>query len=136
MPVATAQQIPATKPSPPTAARTMKALRKLKGEPGLWYVPDAPIPTVGPRDVLIAVTHAGICGTDRHIYEWDAWSQSRIPLGITTGHEFVGKVVQIGSAVQRMQVGQRVSGEGHIGCGVCQPCRTGRAHICEKVDII
>jgi len=138
MPVATAQQTPATKATNATAApaHTMKALRKLRAEPGLWYVPDAPIPHVGPRDVLIAVTHAGICGTDRHIYEWDQWSQSRIPIGITTGHEFVGKVVGVGSAVQRIQVGQRVSGEGHIGCGDCQPCRTGRAHICEKVDII
>src|SRR5687768_1286958 len=101
MPVATAQQTPAAKPTAAAAtAHTMKALRKLKGEPGLWYVPDAPLPAVGPRDVLIGVTHAGICGTDRHIYEWDAWSQSRIPLGITTGHEFVGKVVAVGDAVQ------------------------------------
>ena len=138
MPVATAQQTPATRP-PDNAvapAHTMKALRKVRAEPGLWFVPDAPIPHVGPRDVLITVTHAGICGTDRHIYEWDQWSASRIPIGITTGHEFVGKVVAVGSAVQRIAVGQRVSGEGHIGCGVCQPCRTGRAHICEKVDII
>jgi threonine 3-dehydrogenase len=118
------------------AARTMKALRKTRSEPGLWFVPDTPVPAIGPRDVLIAVSHAGICGTDRHIYEWDAWAQSRIPIGITTGHEFVGKVVSIGSAVQRIKVGDRVSGEGHIGCGVCQPCRTGQAHICEKVDII
>lgn len=114
----------------------MAALRKLRAEPGLWLVKDAPIPQIGPRDVLIAVTHAGICGTDRHIYEWDAWSQSRIRAGIITGHEFVGKVVAVGDAVSRVQPGQRVSGEGHIGCGVCQPCRTGRAHICEKVHII
>jgi threonine 3-dehydrogenase len=120
----------------PVARGTMAALKKLRSEPGLWHVTDAATPPVGPRDVLIAITHAGICGTDRHIYEWDAWSQSRIPVGITTGHEFVGRVVSIGDAVQRIQVGQRVSGEGHIGCGVCQPCRTGRAHICEKVDII
>ena len=120
---------------PPPAGK-MAALKKLRPEPGLWFVPDAPIPEMGPRDVLIAVTHAGICGTDRHIYEWDAWSQSRIPVGITTGHEFVGRVVATGDAVQRIKIGQRVSGEGHIGCGVCQPCRTGRAHICEKVDII
>lgn len=116
--------------------KSMSALRKLRAEPGLWYVKDAPLPQIGPRDVLIAVTHAGICGTDRHIYEWDAWSASRIPIGITTGHEFVGKVVAVGDAVQRTRVGQRVNGEGHIGCGVCQPCRTGKAHICEKVDII
>jgi threonine 3-dehydrogenase len=86
--------------------------------------------------VLIAVTHTGICGTDRHIYEWDEWSSNRIPVGITIGHEFVGKVVKIGDAVVRTKVGERVSAEGHIGCGVCEPCRTGRMHICDKVDII
>jgi len=114
----------------------MAALKKLRPEPGLDFVPSAPVPTIGPRDVLIAVTHAGVCGTDRHIYEWDQWSASRIPLGITTGHEFVGRIVAVGDAVARVKVGQRVSGEGHIGCGLCQPCRTGNAHICEKVDII
>jgi threonine 3-dehydrogenase len=116
--------------------RTMPALRKLHNEPGLWLVDDAPLPTFGRRDVLVNVTHVGICGTDRHIYEWDAWSRSRVQVGITTGHEFVGKVVAVGSAVNRVAVGQRVSAEGHIGCGVCQPCRTGNGHICEKVDIL
>ena len=116
--------------------RTMTAIRKLKNEPGLWLQGDTPVPGIGPRDVLIAVTHAGICGTDRHIYEWDAWSRSRVAVGITTGHEFVGRVVAVGSAVTRTTVGQRVSAEGHIGCGVCQPCRTGNGHICEKVDIL
>ena len=114
----------------------MPALRKLHNEPGLWLVDDAPTPQIGPRDVLVNVTHAGICGTDRHIYEWDAWSRSRVKLGITTGHEFVGRVVAVGSAVNRVSAGQRVSAEGHIGCGVCQPCRTGNGHICEKVDIL
>src|SRR4026209_152047 len=92
---------------------TMLAVRKLKNEPGLWLQRETPIPTIGPRDALIAVTHAGICGTDRHIYEWDAWSKSRVKLGITTGHEFVGRVVAVGSAVTRTAVGQRVSAEGH-----------------------
>jgi threonine 3-dehydrogenase len=114
----------------------MVALRKLHAKPGLWRQDDTPVPTVGPRDVLIAVTHAGICGTDRHIYEWDAWSQSRVQVGITTGHEFVGRVVKIGAAVTRASIGDRVSAEGHIGCGVCEPCRTGNGHICEKVDIL
>lgn len=117
-------------------SQTMLAVRKLKNEPGLWLVRDAPVPKIGPREVLVAVTHAGICGTDRHIYEWDAWSRSRVKLGITTGHEFVGRVVAVGSAVSRTAAGQRVSAEGHIGCGVCQPCRTGNGHICEKVDIL
>lgn len=119
-----------------TLSATMPALRKLHDAPGLDYCPEVEIPQVGPRDVLIAVTHAGICGTDRHIYEWDAWSQSRIKIGITTGHEFVGKVVEVGSAVNRTSVGARVSAEGHIGCGTCEQCRTGNGHICEDVDII
>src|SRR4051812_22530763 len=72
---------------------TMCAVKKLRAEPGLEYCTNVPVPSVGPRDVLIAVTHAGICGTDRHIFEWDTWSANRIPLGITTGHEFVGRVV-------------------------------------------
>lgn len=115
---------------------TMPAIRKLHDRPGLWWQEDTPVPQIGPREVLIAVTHAGICGTDRHIYEWDAWSKSRVVVGITTGHEFVGRVVSVGSAVTRATIGQRVSAEGHIGCGICQPCRTGNGHICEKVDIL
>lgn len=114
----------------------MLAVRKLKNEPGLWLQRETPVPQIGPKGVLIAVTHAGICGTDRHIYEWDAWSRGRVKLGITTGHEFVGRVVAVGNAVTRTAVGQRVSAEGHVGCGVCQPCRTGNGHICEKVDIL
>src|SRR5438067_2063445 len=114
----------------------MLAVRKLRNEPGLWLERDIPQPRVGPRAALVKVTHAGICGTDRHIYEWDAWSKSRVKLGITVGHEFVGRVAEIGSAVTRTRIGQRVSAEGHIGCGVCQPCRTGNGHICEKVDIL
>src|SRR5438034_576166 len=114
----------------------MLAIKKTQAAPGLTWSPQTAVPRIGPRDVLIAVTHAGICGTDRHIYEWDSWSQKRIPLGITTGHEFVGRVVACGDAVRRCKVGQRVSAEGHIGCGDCEPCRTGKGHICEKVDII
>ena len=116
--------------------KTMPSLRKLHDAPGLNWCSGVPVPDVGPRDVLINVTHAGICGTDRHIYDWDPWSQSRVQLGITTGHEFVGRVAKIGSAVTRTSVGERVSAEGHIGCGSCEPCRTGNGHICEKVDIL
>jgi threonine 3-dehydrogenase len=115
---------------------TMLAVRKTRSEPGLWLERHTPVPQISAREVLVAVTHAGICGTDRHIYEWDAWSRSRVLLGITVGHEFVGRVVAVGDAVCRVAVGQRVSAEGHIGCGVCQPCRTGNGHICEKVDIL
>jgi len=115
---------------------TMPAIKKLDDAPGLTFCPETAVPSIGPRDVLIGVTHVGICGTDRHIYEWDAWSRGRVQRGITTGHEFVGRVVALGGAVTRTQVGDRVSAEGHIGCGVCQPCRTGNGHICEKVDIL
>lgn len=116
--------------------RSMLAIKKTEAGPGLTWSPGTPVPSIGPRDVLVAVTHAGVCGTDRHIYEWDAWSASRVPVGVTVGHEFVGRVVAVGDAVVRTAVGERVSAEGHIGCGICEPCRTGNAHICEKVDII
>ena len=120
----------------PQLPQSMPAIRKLKDAPGLDYCPAIELPDVGPREVLIGVTHAGICGTDRHIYEWDKWSQNRVALGITTGHEFVGNVVRIGEAVQRTHVGARVSAEGHVGCGKCEQCRTGNGHICDFVDII
>lgn len=119
-----------------TAVAEMLAIKKTEDGPGLTWAPATPRPEIGARDVLIAVTHAGICGTDRHIYEWDDWSRNRVQLGTTTGHEFVGRVVAIGDAVNRTEVGARVSAEGHIGCGVCQPCRTGNGHICEHVDIL
>ena len=80
---------------------TMLAIRKLDDAPGLCWCPQTPLPRVGPRDVLVAVSHAGICGTDRHIFEWDAWSRSRVRMGITTGHEFVGRVAAVGAAVTR-----------------------------------
>ncbi|MCO6455828.1 MAG: L-threonine 3-dehydrogenase [Pirellulaceae bacterium] len=115
---------------------TMRAIKKLDDAPGLNWCDAVPLPAIGPRQVLVAVTHAGICGTDRHIYEWDAWSRGRVQVGITTGHEFVGRVAAVGPAVANVQVGQRVSAEGHIGCGHCQPCRTGNGHICERVDIL
>lgn len=114
----------------------MLAIKKLHDAPGLNLAPGTVVPTIGPREVLVEVTHAGICGTDRHIYEWDKWSRSRVKLGTTTGHEFVGKVIKLGDAVRRVSLGARVSAEGHIGCGVCEPCRTGNGHICEKVDIL
>jgi threonine 3-dehydrogenase len=117
-------------------AESMTALKKTAPAPGMTFIPQAPVPQLRPQDVLIAVSHSGICGTDRHIYEWDAWSASRVPVGTTIGHEFVGRVAAIGAGVTRVSVGDRVSGEGHIGCGKCEPCRTGNAHICEKVDII
>lgn len=114
----------------------MRTIKKLHGEPGLWLCDDVAVPEYGPADVLIEITHAGICGTDRHIYEWDAWSQNRIPIGITTGHEFVGRIVAMGGECSKFRIGDRVSGEGHLYCGACRQCRTGNAHICANVQII
>ena len=115
---------------------SMNAIQKQQDAPGLTWCEEVDVPRIGPREVLVGVTHAGICGTDRHIYEWDAWSRGRVRLGITTGHEFVGRVVAVGGAVRSVEIGQRVSAEGHVGCGKCQPCRTGKGHICERVDIL
>lgn len=117
-------------------ATTMRTIKKLHSKEGLWLQDEVEIPQHGPNDVLIEITHAGICGTDRHIYEWDHWSRNRIPVGITTGHEFVGKIVAVGDECTKFQIGDRVSGEGHIYCGSCRPCRTGNAHICTKCEII
>ncbi|MGE3109346.1 MAG: L-threonine 3-dehydrogenase [Phycisphaerales bacterium] len=122
--------------SPKAAARTMRALYKHHAGEGLQLNPAKPIPEPGPRDVLIRVTHAGICGTDRHIWEWDAWAASRIPVGITTGHEFVGVIEKVGSAVTRFAPGLRVSAEGHISPGVGYNARTGNAHIAKDMVIL
>lgn len=115
---------------------SMPALKKTAAGPGLDLVGNVPVPSPGPGQVLVRVTHAGICGTDRHIYEWDPWSASRVPVGITTGHEFVGHVVATAEPSRRTSVGERVSAEGHISCGSCHACRTGNAHICERVRIL
>lgn len=108
----------------------MKALVKSKAEPGLW-MEDVEIPTVGPNDVLVKIKKTSICGTDVHIYIWDEWAQHHIKVPQTIGHEFVGEVVEIGKEVKSyFQIGDRVSGEGHIPCGHCRNCRAGRAHLC------
>lgn len=109
----------------------MKALVKLKAEPGIWMT-DVAMPVVGPNDVLVKVKKTAICGTDIHIYDWDSWAQEHIPVPLTIGHEFVGEVVEIGNEVQGYHIGQRVSGEGHIACGFCRNCRAGRRHVCRK----
>lgn len=107
----------------------MKALVKSKGERGLW-LEDVPEPELGINDVKIRVLKTGICGTDLHIYEWDSWASSTIPIGLTIGHEFVGEVVAIGSNVADVSIGQLVSGEGHVVCGRCRNCLAGRRHLC------
>lgn len=109
----------------------MKALVKAKPEEGLW-METVPVPEPGPSDVLIKVQKSAICGTDVHIWNWDEWAAATVPVGLVTGHEFCGEIVELGSAVSRYQIGQRVSGEGHITCHVCRNCRAGRAHLCRN----
>jgi threonine 3-dehydrogenase len=108
----------------------MKALVKKYRERGLW-LEDIPKPSIGPTEVLIKIKKTAICGTDLHIYNWDAWSQATIPVPMQIGHEFIGEVVEVGSAVcEGLEIGQRVSGEGHIVCGHCRNCRAGTRHLC------
>ena len=107
----------------------MKALVKSKSEPGLW-LEDIPEPTIGINDVLIRVTHTGICGTDLHIYQWDEWASTTIPVPMAIGHEFVGEIVETGPNVNDFHAGEVVSGEGHVVCGRCRNCLAGRRHLC------
>ncbi|MDB6068441.1 MAG: L-threonine 3-dehydrogenase [Pedosphaera sp.] len=108
----------------------MKALVKSKAEPGLW-LEELPMPTIGVNDVLIKVDRTGICGTDIHIYKWDAWAQKTIPVPMAVGHEFVGEIVEVGSNVKDFFPGDVVSGEGHVVCGRCRNCLAGRRHLCK-----
>jgi threonine 3-dehydrogenase len=90
------------------------------------------IPTVGPNDVRIRVKRTAICGTDMHIFNWDPWAQKTIPVPMTVGHEYCGVIVEVGSEVSGLAIGDRVSGEGHITCGYCRNCRAGRRHLCRN----
>ncbi len=107
----------------------MRALVKSKADPGLW-LEDVDVPQIGINDVLIRVRKTGICGTDLHIYDWDAWAQRTIPVPMVVGHEFVGEIVDRGSNVSDFHVGDLVSGEGHVVCGRCRNCMAGRRHLC------
>ena len=107
----------------------MKALVKSQRKPGLW-LEDVPAPQPGINDVKIRVLITGICGTDLHIYEWDSWAQSTIPVPLIIGHEFVGEVAEVGSNVNDFEPGDIVSGEGHVVCGRCRNCLAGRRHLC------
>jgi threonine 3-dehydrogenase len=109
----------------------MKALVKAKREPGIW-MQDVPIPEYGINDVLIKINKTAICGTDIHIYSWDDWAQATIPVPMVVGHEFYGEIVEMGPGVQGFTCGQRVSGEGHITCGLCRNCRAGKRHLCRN----
>jgi threonine 3-dehydrogenase len=111
---------------------TMKALVKQKAERGIW-LQDVPTPAFGINDVLVQVLRTGICGTDVHIYNWDAWVQKTIPAPMVIGHEFVGRIVEVGSNVHDFRIGDIVSGEGHVVCGRCRNCLAGRRHLCKDI---
>lgn len=113
--------------------QTMRALVKRKAEPGLW-LEDVPLPTIGINDVLIKVLRTGICGTDLHIYKWDAWAQKTVPVPLVIGHEFVGQIVEVGANVKDFHAGEIVSGEGHVVCGHCRNCFAGRRHLCKATQ--
>ncbi len=107
----------------------MKALVKAKAERGIW-MQEIERPEVGHNDVLIQINRTAICGTDIHIFKWDDWARATIPVPLAVGHEFCGTIVEMGIEVRGFEVGDRVSAEGHITCGVCRNCRAGRRHLC------
>jgi len=109
----------------------VRALVKAHAEPGLW-MQDVPEPVLGRDDVMIRVLRTGICGTDLHIYAWDAWAQQNIPVPLVVGHEFVGEIVELGADVTELAVGEIVSGEGHLVCGRCRNCMAGRRVQCSR----
>ncbi len=113
----------------------MKALVKARAEPGLW-MQDVPVPEFGDDEVLIRVLRTGICGTDLHIYRWDAWASANVPVPLVVGHEFVGEIVGLGSSVRDLAVGDVVGGEGHLVCGRCRNCMAGRRVQCARTDSV
>mgnify|MGYP001281129490 CR=1 FL=1 len=110
--------------------KTMRALVKKYPKPGLW-LDEVPVPEMGINDVLIKVHKTAICGTDLHIWDWNAWAQKTIPVPMVIGHEFVGRVAALGSNVADLKIGDIVSGEGHLVCGRCRNCLAGRRHLCK-----
>jgi len=113
--------------------KTMRALVKKYPKPGLW-LDEVPVPEVGINDVLIKVHKTAVCGTDLHIWDWNAWAQKTIPVPMVVGHEFVGRVAAMGSNVADLNIGDIVSGEGHIVCGRCRNCLAGRRHLCKDTN--
>lgn len=110
--------------------RTMKALVKREAAEGLW-LEEVPVPEIGINDCLVQILRTGICGTDVHIYNWDAWAQKTVPVPMVIGHEFVGRVIDVGDNVKDFRPGDIVSGEGHVVCGRCRNCLAGRRHLCK-----
>lgn len=115
---------------------TMKGILKARPEAGAELRTDLPVPEVGPRDILVKVKAVAICGTDQHIYNWTKYAQDRVPVPMVFGHEFAGEVVETGSNVSEVKVGDRVAGETHIPCNACYQCETDNRHICENMKII
>ena len=113
----------------------MQAVRKAEAAPGL-VLEDVPVPAIGENDVLVEVEAASVCGTDLHIWRWDEWAAHRISPPLTIGHEFAGTVVDAGRLVRHVAVGDYVSAESHLTCGMCFYCRTGQAHMCERTQIM
>jgi len=113
----------------------MKAVVKTEPKPGLEFL-EVDVPKPGPRDLLVRVKAAAICGTDHHINEWTPWAQARCPLPMILGHEYSGEVVEVGSAVTNFKPGDRIACETHIPCGHCFQCRTGNQHACENMIIV
>ncbi len=107
----------------------MKALVKKEAGPGIW-MQDIPEPELGHNDILVRIRKTAICGTDIHIYNWDDWAAANVPVPMAIGHEFVGEVAAVGMEVRGLNIGDRVSGEGHVTCGFCRNCRAGRRHLC------
>jgi len=116
-------------------AETMRAIRKAAPREGLT-VETVPIPHPCDHDVLVQVEAASCCGTDLHIWKWDSWAQGRIKPPLTLGHEFAGTVVEVGKRVENVRVGDYVSAESHVTCGMCFQCRTGQAHLCPRTSIL
>jgi threonine 3-dehydrogenase len=116
-------------------AATMKALGKPRAAPGL-ELERVPIPSVGPHDVLVKVKATSICGTDLHIFRWDPWAQGRLKPPLIVGHEFCGEVVETGTEVADVKIGDLISAESHVTCGTCDMCRTGHGHLCRNTKIL
>lgn len=112
-------------------SKKMKALVKTYDKRGLW-LEEVDVPVISDNEVLVRVKKVSICGTDVHIYDWNEWAQNTIQIGMTVGHEYVGEIVEIGSDVKSLKIGDIVSGEGHLVCGECRNCRAGRYHLCRN----
>ncbi len=116
-------------------AKMMKAVMKLAPEAGAAYI-ETEIPHVKPGHVMVKVLATAVCGTDIHIYDWNDWAASRVPVPMIFGHEFCGEVIEIGDGVTRTAVGNLIAGETHVPCGTCYQCNTGLQHVCSDMAIL